>query len=338
MTEFWQTTFPIPGRNEIMARNAESAGWDGIVFPDTQCLAGDIYSAMCLAAKATTTLKIGTAVTNPVTRHAAVTASAISTVQVESGGRTLLGVGRGDSSLGYLGRSPAPVGQLETYVRQVQQYLSGDAVDLDGYPSRIEWLTEEHLEAFPKPPVDIAATGPRVISVGARLADRLTFAVGADTERLAGAMASARNIRAEAGLDPDTIDFGAYINIACADDVAEACGILRGSVGTFAHFTGMSKANSEGLEDASVFDSIGANYDMARHAHVDASHMQNVPDDFISRFAITGSAQYCIDRLGEITDLGIGRFVLLTGSRGADPGATMASQQRLVEAVFPAFR
>lgn len=338
MAEFWQTVFPVPGRNEMVAKNAESKGWHGIVFPDTQCLAGDIYSAMCLAAKATTTLKIGTAVTNPVTRHAAVTASAISTVQVESGGRALLGVGRGDSSLGYLGRSPAPVSMLETYVDRVQEYLRGNAVDLDGYMSRIEWLTEDHLQAYPKPPLDIAATGPRVISVGARLADRLTFALGRDRDRLAAAMTSAREIRDAAGLDADSLDFGAYVNIACADDVAEACGILRGSVGTFAHFTGMSKVNSAGLQDAKIFEAIGANYDMARHAHVDAAHMQDVPDEFIDRFAITGSTQYCVDKLGEITELGIGRFVLLTGSRGSDPSATAASLERLTEEVFPAFR
>ena len=108
MTEFWQITFPMPGRSETQARAAEEKGWDGLFFADTQCLSGDIYSAMCLAAKVTTTLQVGTAVTNPVTRHPAVTASAISTVQVESKGRAVLGIGRGDSSLGYIGRKPAP--------------------------------------------------------------------------------------------------------------------------------------------------------------------------------------------------------------------------------------
>ena len=338
MTEFWQTVFPTPGRNEITAQKAEAAGWDGIVFPDTQCLAGDIYSAMCLAAKATSRLKIGTAVTNPITRHAAVTASAISTVQVESGGRAILGIGRGDSSLGYIGRSPAPVGTLDAYVDALQRYLRGDAVDIDGYSSRIQWLDDDHLARHPKPPVDIAATGPRVIGVGARLADRLTFALGANPDRIRKAMSDARRERESSGSDPDTIEFGAYINIACDDDIARACSIVRGSVGTYAHFTGMSKSNSTGLQDAAIFESIGSNYDMANHARGDAGHMKDVPDEFISRFAVTGSTAYCIDRLAEIASLGINRFVLLTGSRGGVPGAMAASQQRLTEEVFPAFR
>lgn len=48
MAEFWRISFPVPGQSELMAQSAEQQGWDGLFFPDTQCLSGDIYSAMCL--------------------------------------------------------------------------------------------------------------------------------------------------------------------------------------------------------------------------------------------------------------------------------------------------
>ena len=89
--EFWQIRFPIPGMTQALAREAEENGWDGLVFADTQNLSGDPYTGLSLAAKATERLKLGTGVTNPVTRHPAVTASAIMTVQVESDGRAELG-------------------------------------------------------------------------------------------------------------------------------------------------------------------------------------------------------------------------------------------------------
>ena len=189
MTELWQLGFPVPGRSEMTAQAAEQNGWDGVFFADTQCLSGDIYSAMCLAAKATTRLKVGTAVTNPVTRHPAVTASAISTVQVESNGRAVLGIGRGDSSLGYLGQSPAPATLLEDYIVKLQAYLRGEAVDLDGYESQIAWIAETGL---PKAPVEVACTGPRVIALAARYADHITFAMGADPVRIAQGIKDAR--------------------------------------------------------------------------------------------------------------------------------------------------
>jgi 5,10-methylenetetrahydromethanopterin reductase len=335
MTEFWQLTFPMPGRSEHAAHAAEDSGWDGLFFADTQCLSGDIYSAMCLAARATTTLKVGTAVTNPVTRHAAVTASAIATVQVESHGRAVLGIGRGDSSLGYLGQSPAPASRLARYVEQLQTYLRGESVDLDGFASRIVWIADS---GQPKVPVEVASTGPRVIALAARLAERITFAMGADPVRIARGMADARRAAEEAGRDPDELSFGAYINIACDDDAQRARDVVRGSTGTFAHFSGMSTPASAGLQDAPVFQHIGANYDMANHASGAAAHMQAVPDDFISRFAVVGPPEQCVDRLGELIDLGLDRLVLLMGSRDANPEHVAASMDRISNEVIVRLR
>jgi len=335
MLEFWQLSFPQPGQSENQAKRAEQLGWDGLYFADTQCLSGDIYSAMCLAARGTKDLKVGTAVTNPVTRHPAVTASAIATVQVESGGRAVLGIGRGDSSLGYIGQNPAPASTLETYIDQVQRYLRGDAVDLDGFESRNMWIS---ANGQPKVPVDVAATGPRVISIGARLAERITFAMGADASRISKGMEDARAAREFAGLDPDEISFGAYVNIACNDDIKVARGIIKGSTGTFAHFTGMSNKNLNGLTDARIYQHIGENYDMANHASGAAGHMSAVPDEFISRFAITGSTDYCVERLGELAELNLDRLVLLTGSRDANPELVAASVNRLSTEVIPQLR
>jgi len=335
VTEFWYTTFPTPGRSEQTARGIEDAGWDGLFFPDTQNLSGDIYSAMCLAAKATTRLRVGTAVTNPVTRHPAVTASAIATVQVESEGRAVLGIGRGDSSLGYLGLGPSPVDEFEIYLDRVQRYLRGEPVDLDGFESSNAWIGATGL---PKVPVDVAATGPRVISVAARHAERITFAVGADVERIDTSIDLARSARETAGLDPEGISFGAYVNVACDDNVEIARSIIRGSTGTFAHFSGMSKSTSSGMADAAVFRHIGENYDMANHASGAAGHMTAVPDEFVSRFAVTGSAGHCVDRLGSLIGCGLDRLVLLTLSRDSDPELTQSSLDRISSEVLPELR
>ena len=100
----------------------------------------------------------------------------------------------------------------------------------------------------------------------------------------------------------------------------------------------MSKGNSQGLPDADIFNHIGANYDMANHASGAAGHMKAVPDDFISRFAITGSAAYCVDRLGELVGLGLDRLVLLTGSVDANPEHARASIDRIGAEVLPQLR
>src|SRR5439155_24397946 len=101
-----------------------------------------------------------------------------------------------DSSLAYLGLAPAPVRTLAAYLERVQAYLageesapagddgSGEVLPLAGGSlplarapvDRIRWIGRAGL---PKVPVDVAATGPRVITCAARLAERVTFAAGA---------------------------------------------------------------------------------------------------------------------------------------------------------------
>jgi 5,10-methylenetetrahydromethanopterin reductase len=203
-------------------------------------------------------------VTNPVTRDAAVTASAIMTVQVESDGRAELGIGRGDSSLGHLGRDPAPVSQLDRYLRQVQGYLRGEAVDLNGFASRLQWL---EAAGKPKVPVHVAATGPRVIALAARHAERIMFAVGADLDRLRWALALARTRRQEQGQDPASVALGAYVNVVVHPDAAAARESARGAIGAFAHFSGMRGASTELLrpDDRVIAERIASGYDMVHH-------------------------------------------------------------------------
>ena len=107
--EVWTTGLSLPRVAARMATRAEDAGFDGMVVVDSQNLAGDCYVALAMAARETERLQLATGVTNPFTRHPAVTASAIASIHVESGGRAVLGIGRGDSALAHLGRAPARV-------------------------------------------------------------------------------------------------------------------------------------------------------------------------------------------------------------------------------------
>src|SRR3712207_1478680 len=88
------------------AAAVEEDGWDGLLFTDTQNLSMDVFGSMYLAASATSQLKLGTAVTNLVTRHPAVVASAFATLHHVSGGRAHIGVGRGDTALELIGVRP----------------------------------------------------------------------------------------------------------------------------------------------------------------------------------------------------------------------------------------
>jgi 5,10-methylenetetrahydromethanopterin reductase len=336
--EIWMITFPIPAAFARLARMVEESGFDGIGIVDTQNLAADPYAELCLAAHATKHLKLRTAVTNPVTRHPAVTASAIATVQAESGGRAVLGIGRGDSAVAKIGERAPSSKDFARYISQVQGFLRGEEVMLDnGYRSRNEWIARA---AMPKVPVDVAATGPRVIEVGATLADSVSFAVGADADRIAWAADLARQARKQARLDPSTLKLGAFLNVVVHPDFARARVMARGTVGTIAHFSGMSRDSATGMrpEDRAVVQKVGESYDMSRHARADAGHAQFLDDAFVDRFAIAGPPAHCVKRFEAILKLGLDHLIIVGPGGDVAPADQMQTLGLFSTEVLPVLK
>ena len=357
MTEVWTSGVGLPRSTVRQARQAEDEGWDGIGLVDSQNLAGDPFVELAMAAGATDRLLLATAVTNPVTRHPAVAATAIATVQGESGGRAVLGIGRGDSSLAHLGLAPAPVPVFERYLERLQGYLRGEelAFDVDadtdggtlrssstlgmaGGPtsSRIRWIRGD----APKVPVDVAATGPRVIAVAARLADRITFAVGASAERLRWAMDVAQTARADAGLSSNLVDVGAYVPVLVHPDAATARQLVSGAVGSYARFSVMH-GHVAGPVGAAQRERLGAvhdAYDMRAHFTQGSPQSKELDDDLIDTFGIAGPASYCLERLQELVSLGIRRIFVMGGGLGLDRDEAQAARARFVADVLPGLR
>src|SRR5271163_2655573 len=213
MIEFWKAGGSETTASMDAARSVEAEGWDGQMFMDSQSLCADPYVRMGVWAAATEKLRLSTGVTNPLTRHPAVTAAAAATLQSISGGRAVLGIGRGDSALAYLGHAPSRLAAFERALRDLQTLLSGgevafggslspidapslDTLSLGNRPTatRLRWLPE----GLAKVPLDVAATGPKVIEMAAPIAERLTLSVGAIPERIDWALGLARAARARA--------------------------------------------------------------------------------------------------------------------------------------------
>src|ERR1700688_2488640 len=75
---------------------AEKAGFEYGWTYDSHILWQESIPLLALACQATTTLKLGHFVTNPGTREPTVLASAYATLHDISGGRMVMGIGRGD--------------------------------------------------------------------------------------------------------------------------------------------------------------------------------------------------------------------------------------------------
>jgi 5,10-methylenetetrahydromethanopterin reductase len=349
--QVWLHSFARPGTTAGAARAAEAAGYDGMLLADSQNLTADIWVELALAAVATERLGLGPGVTNPGTRHPAVTASAAATLAAESGGRAVVGFARGDSALSQIGREPTPAAEFERALEALQGYLAGEEVAVGEFSGRIAWLPRG---GEPKVPVRVAATGPRVIAAGARLAEGVDFTVGAEEERLRWAVAEARRAAAEVGRDTASaevrrvaeatgrgtpLSLGAYVNVAVADDPALARDLVRGSASTFARFSaegaptaGLSSATREGIER------LAADYREVEHGQAASAAARDLSDDFIDRFAVCGPAAEVAERLTGIAALGIERLIIVPGSLDSQPEAVAAAGAAFEREVLPRLR
>jgi 5,10-methylenetetrahydromethanopterin reductase len=337
MTEFWMLTWPIAGRTAQVAQLAEATGWDGLLVTDTQCLASEAFVQLSMCVAATQRIRLGTGVTNPVTRDVATMASGFHTLQQESNGRMSLGIGRGDSSLAHIGRKAAPLSALETFLVRLQRYLRGEVVDRDGFPSRLVM----HATDVPKVPVDIAGTGPRVIEMAARHAEGLTLGVGASPERIAAKVHETEAALVAAGRSRAGFTISAYVNAGVDDRIEVAREVVRGGVSVTARFSGMhGGSGSDGLaaQERSAVLALADRYDMAHHGSSAAPHARALPDEFIDAFAAIGDVGRVTDRIRAIADTGLDRIVLIAGSLGVDMELIQRSVLALSTQVLPKLR
>jgi len=337
--EVWSTSAGVPGLAERRAAAAETAGYHGLALVDSQNLAGDCYVWLALAAKATTWLRLATGVTNPVTRHPAATAAAIAAIHAESGGRAVLGIGRGDFSLAHLGYAPAPVAVFERALERIQGYLRGEEVAFDAdanlatlgladapKASRLAGLPPD----LPKVPVDVGATGPKMIAIAAARAERVTFAVGADPARIRWAIGIAREARRKAGLDPAEVSLGAWVSVVVHDDRETAKALGEGGVALFARFSAMHGTpvrTPASDTDRALLRRVHDAYDMNRHARTGSQQAAVLDAEFADRFAVLGPPQHCIARLRELIALGLQRLMIV-GRRSAQTARRRARARR----------
>jgi 5,10-methylenetetrahydromethanopterin reductase len=164
---------PVLKTKEIMklAQLAEEAGVDRLGISDV-VFYPDTYSLQALCATVTKRIKIGSLVTNPFTRHPAVTAAAVSTLDEISDGRAFLGIGAGAgiAKLGLLRSPPAPA--IRKAVHIIRELLSGKVVNFEGSAYQLS-CKETRLEFPPNHhvPILIGTRSPKVAKLAGEIAD-----------------------------------------------------------------------------------------------------------------------------------------------------------------------
>src|SRR5688572_22490754 len=152
-------------RTIALTRLAEGAGFSHGWLFDSHVLWKEVYPLLTVMALNTSTMRLGTCVTNPATREPSVTASALATLDEISDGRMDLGIGRGDSARRVLGKPPTTMLHLEEAITVIRDLVEGRPVTFEGTELRLPWAGRWKL------PVWVAGYGPMALAMTGRVAD-----------------------------------------------------------------------------------------------------------------------------------------------------------------------
>jgi 5,10-methylenetetrahydromethanopterin reductase len=215
------------------ARLAETSGFDAVWVADERFYR-EVYAVLTRLALATTRVRLGPCVTDPFSRHPALTAMAIATLDEIAQGRAVLGLGAGVSGFAELGIRPAKAPRaIREAVALVRALWRGERVDVAGETVSFHDGRLDFAPIRAEIPIHVASNG--------RLGQRAAGAVadGAIMEAC-GSVAEAAAFRAEvehgavaAGRDPRAVRLVARLNACVAGDGGRARDIVRPSVARY---------------------------------------------------------------------------------------------------------
>ena len=209
------------------AREAESAGFDSVFVmdhfyqlptlgsPDQPML--EAYTALGALATATERVQLGTLVTGNTYRNPTLLAKIITTLDVVSAGRAILGIGTGwfeleHDQLGYeFGTFTDRFNRLDEALEIVLPMIKGEKATFSG-----KWYRAENAFANPRyrdhVPLMIGGSGEKkTIPLAARHFDHLNFIAGFD--QLAGKVKVVRECCEEIGRDPATLETSMLLTV-----------------------------------------------------------------------------------------------------------------------------
>jgi probable F420-dependent oxidoreductase len=320
MLSFGVTVLPDPPYQRLieLTKLAEAQGFEYGWTYDSHVLWQESMPVMALLADQTSTIKLGHMVTNPAIRDPTVLASAYATLQDISNGRMIMGVGRGDSSVRYVGRKPMKVADFEAALAMVKPFMNGKEVTWNGKQLQLKWVRPE----LPEIEMHVAGYGPKALAVAGRQGDGVIIQL-ADPDIIQWIMATARAAAEEAGRDPAALKCIVSAPSHISDDLADAREQVRWFPAMVSNHV-MDLIERYGADGSSVptalTDYVQARkfYDYNEHSRVGAKHGEFVTDEICDRFCVLGTAEQAKAKLRELESVGVDQFNIYLMTHGQE--------------------
>jgi len=259
-----------------VVRHADSVGFDAAWLPDSQLNYREVWTTLGALAVSTERIQIGPSVTNVVSRHPTVTASAARTLHELAPDRVILGLGSGDSTVGFDRLLPAKPDELKRGALAIRSLLHGELVSYGKFHATLR-------DASANIPIYVAGSGPKVLAAAGEVADGVIILPGRVKEK----MALVRDAAARANRHPPPVFL--YVMAEVTDDIEALSRNVKPIVLRNAQLEGTGPYDERGLAISVPEHVAGADGD-AGHAEDYAAASRQL-DEFVSDEAALWFAQ-----------------------------------------------
>ena len=301
-------TAPMPELIKLI-QNVEAAGFDGAGILDSQLLCRDTFVTMALASTHTSALTLFPAVTNPLTRHASVLASAVQTVEEIAPGRIKLIIGTGYTSAHTIGRKPATLAEMRACIATLRALLAGETVTFGGTEGRLAYASGRGI------PVLMAAYGPKATELAGEIADGVLLSVGFHPRIVAAVRSHLAAGARRSGRRLEDLEVLWAVRVGIAGSTAEARRQARPTVvhqallSARSHWLPYTGLTLPRFEIPPAVRAIYPDLAHARDWEQAIAATAFVPDDVIAELCDTlglvGTAEHCAQRIVEMTSAGV---------------------------------
>jgi probable F420-dependent oxidoreductase len=315
---FGVTVLPDPPYSRMieLIQLAEEQGFEYAWTYDSHVLWQESFPVMALVADRTSKIKLGHMVTNPGTREPTVLASAYATLHDISEGRMVMGIGRGDSAVRYIGGQPVKVAQFEEALKMIKPFMNGKQVNWNGKDLELKWVRPE----LPEIEMHVAGYGPKALAVGGRQGDGIIIQL-ADPDIIQWIMDTARKAAVEAGRDPAALKCIVSAPSHVTDDLQDAREQVRWFPAMVSNHV-QDLIDRYGTDGSSVPQAL-TDYVRARkfydeHSRVGAKHGEFVTDEICDRFCVIGNNDQIKAKLRELEGVGVDQFNIYLMTHGQE--------------------
>ncbi len=252
---------------------------------------------------------VGPMVTNPGTRDWTVIASLFATLNEMSGGRTVCGMGRGDSALRYIGRPPTKLATMEESMAVIKDLVAGKEVTYRDKTFNMPWVGDGW-----DLPMWVAGYGPRALTLIGQKADGFILQL-ADPYLVEWTVKFMRSAASDAGRNPDDIKICVAAPAYVGDNLEQQRDQVRwfgGMVGNHVADLVDRYGTESDMVPAALSEYIKARegYDYDHHGKAGNPSTDFVPDEVIDRFCVLGPVDKHIERMQELRELGVDQFAI----------------------------